>query len=92
MRRVEHDSHLVDKDPVPPLITGTVLLGVLAALAIFATGWLPWGVGLIAAVVGWASLAYGIVITAAKVDDIREVLRAQMPSSSTSGESDDDVE
>lgn len=90
VRREEpHLSGLVEKDPVPPLVTGTVVLGVLAALGIFATGWLPWAMwppsgedvtglliaSLVVALIGWASLAYGIVITAAKIDDIREMLR-----------------
>lgn len=93
-RRTEpHLSGLVDRDPVPPLVTGTVVLGVLgvlAALGIFATEWLPWAMwppvgedvtglliaSLVAALVGWTSLAYGIVITAAKIDDLREMLRA----------------
>jgi protein-S-isoprenylcysteine O-methyltransferase Ste14 len=96
----------VDKDPVPPLVTGAVLLGVLAALGVFATGWLPWELwpptgkevtglliaSLVGALVAWSSLAYGIVITAAKVDDIREMLRAQAPGSMTSGSSSEDVE
>lgn len=104
-RAEPHISGLVDKDPVPPLVTGTVVLGVLAALGIFATGWLPWAMwppsgedvtglliaSLVVALIGWASLAYGIVITAAKVDDIRELLRgrAQAPESETSAAPDD---
>ena len=91
-RRIEpHLSRLVDKDPVAPLVTGTVVLGVLAALGIFATGWLPWAMWppsgeevtgllsacLVAALVGWTSLAYGIVITAAKIDDLREMLHSR---------------
>lgn len=88
-REEPHVSGLVDKDPVPPLVVGSVVLGVLAALGIFATGWLPWAMwppsgeavtglliaSLVAALIGWASLAYGIVITAAKIDDLREMLR-----------------
>lgn len=105
-RRAEpHVSRLVDKDPVPPLVTGTVVLGVLAAMGIFATGWLPWTMWppagedvtglliacLVAALVGWTSLAYGIVITAAKVDDLRELLRArsQEPGSVAPDDPDD---
>ncbi len=104
-RQEPHLSGLVDKDPVPPLVTGTVVLGVLAALGIFATGWLPWAMwppagedvtglliaSLVAALVGWTSLAYGIVITAAKIDDLREMLRvrSQEPGSMTSADPDD---
>ncbi|WP_338748983.1 hypothetical protein [Janibacter alittae] len=107
LRREEpHLSGLVDKDPVAPLVTGTVVLGALAALGIFATGWLPWTMwppsgedvtglliaSLVAALVGWTSLAYGIVITAAKIDDLREMLRAGSPEpgSGTSAATDDD--
>lgn len=82
-------STLADKDPVPPLGTGILLLGVLVH------GGLPWsfppepgtdgGDAVTLAVLGlfvgsllaWALIGWGLLITAAKVDDIWEMLRRQ---------------
>ena len=59
-------STLADKDPVPPLGAGILLLGVLVVLGVFVGSLLAW------ALIGW-----GLLITAAKVDDIWEMLRRQ---------------
>lgn len=59
-------STLADKDPVPPLGTGILPLGVLVVLGLFVGSLLAW------ALIGW-----GLLITAAKVDDIWEMLRRQ---------------
>lgn len=88
-------STLADKDPVPPLGTGILPLGVLVVLGVFVHGGLPWsfppepgtdgGDAVTLAVLGlfvgsllaWALIGWGLLITAAKVDDIWEMLRRQ---------------
>lgn len=88
-------STLADKDPVPPLDTGMLLLGVLVVIGVFVHGGLPWSfppepgpeggdavtlvvLGLFAgSLLAWALIGWGMLITAAKVDDIWEMLRRQ---------------
>lgn len=90
-------SHLVDKDAVPFLGTGMALLGVLVVMGLLVHGGMPWTVPpsdgdedgprmVLLALLGgtllaWTLIGYGLLITAAKVGDIREMLRAQRPSS-----------
>ncbi len=86
-------STLADKDPVPPLGTGMILLGVLVVVGMFVHGGLPWSIppapdtagedgiallvlGLFAgSLLAWALIGWGLLITAAKVDDIWEMVR-----------------
>lgn len=81
---------LADIDPVTPLSVGMVLIAATVVGGFFTWGGLPWNMGptspgsttltvllLIGSCVGWALIAYGVVIVAAKVDAIFDMLRGR---------------
>lgn len=89
-RREPVVTGLADIDPVMPLSVGMLLVIVTIVGGFFTSGALPWAISplsegattltvllFIGALLGWVFIGYGLLVIAAKVDAIYDMLRAR---------------